>query len=91
MYSIVSVENLKLYEPQMIMDQEEDVHVPSVDDFAPEYLDGLQEYINLYRRLRTSRRGNVQYLCVGLKGMHPSKAQWIEIKKGEGVVPSPIY
>ena len=41
MYFVVNVENLKLYEPPMIMDQEEDVHVPSVDDFALEYLDEL--------------------------------------------------
>ena len=41
MYSIVNVDNLKLYEPPMIMDQEDNSHVLSVDDFAPEYLDEL--------------------------------------------------
>ena len=41
MYSNVNVENLNLYEPPMIMDQEDNVHVPSIDDFAPKYLDQL--------------------------------------------------
>jgi hypothetical protein len=74
MYSVVNVENLKLYEPPMIMDQGENVSVPLVDDFSPEYLDELQEDVILDRRIRTSRRGDVEYLHVGLKGMHPSKA-----------------
>jgi hypothetical protein len=41
MYSMVNVENLKLYEPPIIMDQGENVSVPSVDDFSPEYLNEL--------------------------------------------------
>ena len=40
-YSVVNVENLKLYEPPMIVDEDENVQVPSVDDFAPEYLNEL--------------------------------------------------
>ena len=43
----------------------------------------------LDRNVRTSRRGNVEYLRVGLKGMHPSKARWMEIGKvREGAAPS---
>jgi hypothetical protein len=38
MYSMVNVENLKLYDPPIIMDQGENVSVPPVDDFASEYL-----------------------------------------------------
>jgi hypothetical protein len=41
MYYVVNVENLKLYEPPMIMDQDENVQVPFVDDFSPEYIDEL--------------------------------------------------
>ena len=37
-YLVVNVENLKLYEPPMIVDEDENVQVPSVDDFSPEYL-----------------------------------------------------
>ena len=43
MYSIVNVENLKLYEPPMIVDQDVQVQVPYVDEFSPEYLNELQE------------------------------------------------
>jgi hypothetical protein len=38
MYSVVNVENLKLYQPPMIMDEDEIIQVPVVDDFALEYL-----------------------------------------------------
>jgi len=40
-YSMVNVENLKFYEPPMIMDKNEDVQVSIVDDFSPYYLDEL--------------------------------------------------
>jgi hypothetical protein len=40
-YSVVNVENSKLFESPMIMDQDEEVSIPSVDQFAPEYLDEL--------------------------------------------------
>jgi hypothetical protein len=36
-YSVVNIENLKLFEPPMIMDQDEEVSIPSVDDFSHEY------------------------------------------------------
>jgi hypothetical protein len=86
-YSVVNVDKLKLFEPPMIMDQDEEVSIPSVDEFAPEYLDELQEYIILERRTRTSRMGDVDYLRVGLKGTHPSKAKWIEKDKVRGLFP----
>jgi hypothetical protein len=62
----------------MIMDQDEEVSIPSVDEFAPEYLDELQEDIILDRRMRTSCKSDVDYLRVGLKGTHPSKEKWIK-------------
>ena len=62
MYSVVNVDNLKLYEPPMIMDKVEDIQVPTVDDFTPEYLDELQEDIILDRRTMTSRWGDMEYL-----------------------------
>jgi hypothetical protein len=40
-YLVVNVENLKLFEPPMIMDQDEEVSIPPVDDFSPEYLDEI--------------------------------------------------
>jgi hypothetical protein len=53
-YSIVNVENLKLYEPPMIVDEDENVQVPSVDDFAPEYLNELQQDVILDRKIQSS-------------------------------------
>ena len=80
-YSVVNVENLKLYEPPMIMDERENVSFPLVDEFAPEYMDELQEDVILDRRTRTSHRGDVDYLRVDIRGTHPSKAKWIEKDK----------
>jgi len=78
MYSVVNVDNLKLYEPPLIMDTDDMGTVPTVDDFAPEYLDELLEDIILDRRTMTSQRGDVEYLRVDFKGMHPSKAKWLK-------------
>ena len=44
-------------------------------------MDELQEDVILDRRTRTSRRGDVDYLRVGIRGTHPSKAKWIEKEK----------
>jgi hypothetical protein len=86
-YSVVNVENLKRFEPPMIMDQDEEVSIPSVDEFSPEYLDELKEDIILDRRMRTSHMGDVYYLQVGLKRTHPSKAKWIEKGKVRELFP----
>ena len=81
LYSVVNVENLKLYEPPLIMDTDEVDPVPTVHDFAPEYLNELPEDIILERRTMTSQRGDVEYLRVGFKGMHPDKAKWLDKEK----------
>jgi hypothetical protein len=41
MYSVVNVENLKFCEPPMIMDEDESIQVPTVDNFSPKNLDEL--------------------------------------------------
>jgi hypothetical protein len=46
----------------MIMHQGDEVSIPSVDEFASKYLDELKEYIIRDRRMRTSRRGDVDYI-----------------------------
>ena len=61
--------------------------VPTVDDFAPEYLDKLPKDIILEKITRTSRRGNVDYLRVGFKKMHPNKARWMEKEKAREQFP----
>ena len=44
------------------MDQDEEVSIPSIDEFSSKYLDELQEDIILDRRMGTLRRGDVDYL-----------------------------
>ena len=80
-YSIVNVANLRLHEPLMIDDHEENVHIPSIEYFSPEYLNELQEDSILDKRIRTSCKGNVEYLRVGLKGTNPTEERCIEIVK----------
>ena len=78
MYFVVNVENLKLYEPHMIVDQDVQVEVPYVDEFAPEYLNELQEYVIFDKKVGYSQRGDMEFLHVGMKGMQPRKSQWLE-------------
>ena len=69
------MDNMKLYDPPMIIDRRENVLVPTVDELALEYLDELKEDVILDKRTRTSRRRDVEYLRVGMKGTHPIKAR----------------
>ena len=62
MYSIVNVENLRLYEPPLIDDQGIYVQIPSIEYFLPEFLDELKEDTILDRRTRASKKGSVDYL-----------------------------
>ena len=71
----------------MIDDQGEHVQLPSIDDFSPQYINEIQQDLILDRRIRTSRRGNVEYLRVGLKGQNPSKQKWLEIGKVREMYP----
>ena len=87
MYSVVNVENLRLYEPPLIDDQGSDVQIPSIEYFSPEFLDELKEDTILDRRTRASKRGSVDYLRVGLKGTKTSKAKWMEVGKVRELYP----
>jgi hypothetical protein len=79
MHSMVNFENLKPCEPPMIMDEDESIQVPTIDDFYPDYLEELQEDIIFDRRIRTSQRGDVEYLRVGIKGVKPNNSKWMYI------------
>lgn len=86
-YSVVNVENLRLFEPPLIDDQGEHVQLPSIDDLSLEYIDELQKDLILDKRTRTLKRGNVEYLRVGLKGQKSSKAKWLHIEKVRELYP----
>ena len=81
MYSVVNVENLRLYEPPLIADHESVVQLPSIEDFSPEFLDEHTEDTILDKRTCTSRRGNVDYVRVGLKGSKPNNAKSMEVDR----------
>lgn len=40
-YYVVNVENLRFYKRRMIIDQEDNVQIPYIEDFSPEYLNAL--------------------------------------------------
>ena len=78
-YSIVNAYCLRLFEPLMIEDPEEKIQLPFIDDLLPEYLNELQEDTMLDTKVRTTCRGDVEYLRIGFEGSKPSSAKWIEI------------
>lgn len=78
-YSVVNVDCLRFFEPSLIEDIEEKIQLPPIDDLLPEYFSELQEDTVLDKKVRMTRRGDVEYLRVGLKGSKPSSAKWIEI------------
>ena len=47
----------------------------------------LKEDIILDKKVRTSKRGNVEYLRVELKGMNPSKERWMEMGRVRELYP----
>ena len=80
-YFVVNVENLRLFKPPLIYDQGDHVQMPSIDNLSPKYLDELQQDFILDRRVRTSKRGDVEYLRVGLKGRKPFEDKLLQIEK----------
>eukprot|EP00253_Pinus_taeda_P016464 PITA_16464 len=70
---------IRLIEPSLIEDHEEQSKMPSIDDLLPEYLNELQEDTVLDRKVRRMHRGDVEYFRIGLKGSKPSNEKWIEI------------
>ena len=78
-YSVVNTDCLRLFEPSMIEDPEEQSQLPSVDDLLPEYLNELWEDIVLDSKVRMTCSGQGEYLRIGLKGSKPNSVKWIEI------------
>lgn len=63
-YSVVNANNLRLYEPSVIEDPEEQRQLPSIDDLLLQYLNDLQEDVILDMKVRTMHRGDVEYLRI---------------------------
>ena len=67
-YSVINAYCLRLFEPSMIEDPEEQSQLPSVDDLLLEYLNELREDTVLDKKVRMTRSGRVEYLRIFLKG-----------------------
>jgi hypothetical protein len=74
-YSVENVENLKLYEPSML-DQEEEQVIPTTENLAPNAHAKLVEDTVLQKRSRTTRHGQHDLWQTGLKGQPPGKTKW---------------
>jgi hypothetical protein len=78
----VNVENLKLYEPSML-DQEEEQVLSSIEDLAPDAQAELVEDTVLQKQSRTTRQGQHDLWQIGLKGQLLGKAKWYSMEKVE--------
>ena len=63
-YLVVNADCLRLFEPSLIEDPEEQSKLLSIDDLLPEYLNELQEDVVLDRKVRTTHRGDIEYLRI---------------------------
>ena len=74
-YSVVNMDNLKLYKPSML-DQEEEQGLPFAEDLALDAQVELTEDTILQKRSKTTRQGQQDLWQIGLKGQLPCKAKW---------------
>ena len=86
-YSVVNAESLRLFEPSLIEDPEEQSQLPSIDDLLPKYLNELDENTFLEKKVRNMCKGDVEYLRIELKDSKPSGEKWIEIKQARNLYP----
>ena len=86
-YSVFNADSLRLFEPSLIEDPEEQSQLPSIDNLLPEYLNELQEDAVLDRKVRTTCRDDVEYLRIRLKGSKPRSTKWIEIEQARKQYP----
>jgi hypothetical protein len=88
-YTVVNVENIKLYEPSMF-DQEEELVLPSIEDLEPYAQVELEKYTILQKWSRTTRHGKHGIWQIGLKGQLPCKEKWYSREMVEENFPHPI-
>ena len=74
-YSVVNVENMKLFELSML-DREPDKVLPSIEDLALETWEELVEYTVLQKKSKRTKQGYYEIWKVGLKGKLLGKAKW---------------
>lgn len=82
-YSITNVKNLKLFEPSMLTEEEQEGNqvLPSIEDLVPHTMNALQEDSVLQKKVCTTRRGQQELWLTELKGQKPNKAKWYDITR----------
>jgi hypothetical protein len=78
----LNVENLKLYDPSML-DQEEEEVLPSIEELAPYAQTKLAEEKNLQKRSRIIRQGQHDLWHIRFKGQLLAKSKWYSRGKVE--------
>jgi hypothetical protein len=66
--SVVNVENLKLFEPSMLDEEEEHQVLPTIEDLEPHGNEELKEDIVMQHKEQTTRKGQQKMWQIGLKG-----------------------
>jgi hypothetical protein len=84
-YSIVNVENLKIYDISML-DWGEEKFLPSIENLAPYVQVDLVEEIFAEASI-TRRQGQHDFWYIGLKGQLPGKTKWYSREKIEEKFP----
>ena len=83
-YFVVNSKNLKFFEPSMLdEDEEEGTILPSIEDLVQDAQSKLDHDTILQRKLRNTRRGEQEFLQVGVKGQIPTKAKWYRLEEVE--------
>jgi hypothetical protein len=85
-YSVLNVENLKLYEPSML-DQEEEQVLPTIEDSTPDAREELEKDTILQKNFITTRQGQCDLWQIGLKGQLLGKPKWYSGEKVEEKFP----
>jgi hypothetical protein len=85
-YLVVNVENLKLYEPSMLM------RMKRAKSYLPlkiwhQMHKKITRGHNLQKKIRMTKRGQQELWQVGLKGQLPTKAKWYSKEKVEELFP----
>jgi len=76
-YSIVNVENLKLYEPTLVV-QDTCIMLPIYEYLALEHMSIFSKDAVLEKKISSSNGDHVMW-HIRLKGKHPHKAKWYAI------------
>ncbi|KAK1377226.1 hypothetical protein POM88_033419 [Heracleum sosnowskyi] len=92
MYLVINVEYLKLFEPPLLDDAEDDkVVLPMVDDLWFDREEPLKTDCILERKMTSTQRGDRIMFRIGRVGQLPSKARWFNKDQGALEFPNLLF